>query len=272
MTYAQPPVEPTPATPPAPAKQRNTLGLIALALAVVGFIFACIPGALIVGWILLPIAFILSIVSFFMKGAKWPSITALILSIVGTIIGFIVFFAVAATSFDEAFTDDTTVVESSEGPVAEDDAAAEEEPATEAGTRENPYPLGTTVSSDEWEVTINSVTLAANDAVMGENQFNEAPEAGNEYILVNATMVYIGTDPDGGLPAFVNIEYVTATGETVEPTFAVAPDELDSMSTLYEGGTVTGNIAMQVPSEGIDTGVLAVRPGMLADTVFFAVT
>ena len=35
----------------------------AMIVAIVGFIFACIPGALIVGWILLPIAFVLSIVS-----------------------------------------------------------------------------------------------------------------------------------------------------------------------------------------------------------------
>jgi hypothetical protein len=31
-------------------------------VSVVGFVFACVPGALIVGWVLLPIAFILGIV------------------------------------------------------------------------------------------------------------------------------------------------------------------------------------------------------------------
>lgn len=39
-------------------------------IAIVGFIFACIPGALIVGWLLLPIAFILGIVAVFLKGGE----------------------------------------------------------------------------------------------------------------------------------------------------------------------------------------------------------
>src|SRR5690625_5883400 len=47
-------------TPPPP--QKNGIGLAALIVAIVGFLFACIPGALIIGWVLLPVAFILSIV------------------------------------------------------------------------------------------------------------------------------------------------------------------------------------------------------------------
>lgn len=57
-----------PGTATAPKKQKNTLGLVALIVAVVGFIFACIPGALIIGWVLLPIAFILAIVALVLKG------------------------------------------------------------------------------------------------------------------------------------------------------------------------------------------------------------
>ncbi|MFF1875766.1 DUF2510 domain-containing protein [Kitasatospora herbaricolor] len=53
-----PPAVPAQAVP-ATAPQRNVLGIVALAVAVLGFIFAAIPGALIVGWVLLPIAFIL---------------------------------------------------------------------------------------------------------------------------------------------------------------------------------------------------------------------
>jgi len=45
---------------PTPLKKgRNTVGIVALAMAVIGFIFACVPGALIVGWILLPTSFII---------------------------------------------------------------------------------------------------------------------------------------------------------------------------------------------------------------------
>ena len=276
----QPPLgQPGYAAPAQPAKakakkQLNVVGLIALIAAALGFIFACIPGALIVGWILLPIAFVLALVSLFLKDrAKWMGITALTVSIVGTIVGVSVFLAVVATSFDNAFgSGDTTVVEPS-GDAAVDNGAAEEEPAAEAGTRENPYPIGSVIESDDWRVVINSVTLAATDAVVAANQFNEPPTEGSEYIIVNYSATYIGDDPDGEMPAFVSIEYVTADGTTVNglDKFVVAPEPIDTMSTLYTDGTATGNVAFEVPTATAGQGVLAVRPGMLGDKVFVAV-
>lgn len=261
--------------PPTNAKKPlNVVGLVALIVAVLGFIFACIPGALIVGWILLPIAFVLAIISLFLSDkAKWMGLTALIVAVVGTIVGVIVFLSVVATSFDDAFgTGDTTVVESPEDASA-DEEAAEEEPAAEGGTRENPYPIGSVIESDDWRVVINSVTLAATDAVMAANEFNDAPAEGSEYILVNYSTTYIGDDPDGQIPAFVSIEYVTADGATVSAldSLVLPPDPIDSMSTLYTDGTATGNAAMAVPSATAGQGVLAVQPGMLGDKVFVAV-
>jgi Protein of unknown function (DUF2510) len=84
--------------PPGPAAESsrpNVVGIVALVLAGIGFIFACIPFVQVVGWVLLPIAFVLSIVALFLRGGKWPAITALILSIVGAIVGAMVFAAVA---------------------------------------------------------------------------------------------------------------------------------------------------------------------------------
>ena len=103
MTFDQPqgagspsatpvPSEPQASLSPAPTSKtpRNTLGLVALIIAVVGFIFACIPGALIVGWVLLPIAFILGLVSLFMKGrGKGLGLAAIILSVVGTVVAVV---------------------------------------------------------------------------------------------------------------------------------------------------------------------------------------
>lgn len=75
----------------------NTCGLTALIISVLGFAIACITGALIVGWVLLPVAFILANISFFARGkSKWMGVLALILSIVGTIVVAIVFAAVVA--------------------------------------------------------------------------------------------------------------------------------------------------------------------------------
>ncbi len=48
--------------------------------------FACISGALIIGWILLPVAFILGIVALTRKGKKTFGILTIVLSIVGGVL------------------------------------------------------------------------------------------------------------------------------------------------------------------------------------------
>ncbi len=255
-------------------KPTNVIGPIALITAALGFVFACIPGALIVGWVLLPIAFVLAVVSLFVKGKpKGMGIAALIVSIVGTIVGVVVFLSVVASSVDNAFgSGETKVVAPSDNAVV-DAGAAKETSADRAGTRSNPYPIGSVIESDDWRLVINSVTLAATDAVVAANQFNEAPAEGSEYILVNYSATYIGDDPDGQMPAFVSIDYVTVAGTTVNglAKMVVAPEPIDTTSMLYTNGTVTGNMAIEVPTDTAGQGVLAVRPGMLADKVFVAV-
>jgi hypothetical protein len=272
---SQQPQAPQPSFPPVQEKGgKNILGIIALAVAAVGFIFACIPGALIVGWILLPIGFILGIISLFLKGQKkWPGLVAIIASVVGTIVGVIVFFAVVAASFNNAFGGTESEVGTSEesSVVEEEDAAAEEEPAAEVGTRENPAPLGTPIESNDWTVVINSVNLDATEAVLAENDFQEAPADGTVYIGINYTVTYTGDDAEGQMPAMVGIEYVTAGGNTVDglDKILLGPEEIDTVTTLYNGASVTGSSYLEVPAP-VD-GVVAVRPGMIADKVFVAV-
>ena len=262
-------------------KSRNTLGLIALITAIVGAVFAVIPGAMIIGWILLPIAFVLAIISLFMKDQKrGQGIAALIVSIVGTVIGFLVFFVVMASSVDEAFNDDVQV----EAPVSNDDEAAEqdESPAEadeqndagttgEEGTRDNPLPLGSTIRSEDWEVTLNSVDLNATEAVLSENPLNDEPEEGNGYITANVTATYVGDDPAGETPAGVRVEYVSASGNSFDTTasMVIVPDSFNRSETLYEGASTTGNLGVEVPLEDIENGQILVSPSMFGDGVFF---
>lgn len=270
MTYSAPPAAYAAPQPPTAPKTRNVLGIIALAVAALGFVFACIPGALIVGWILLPIGFILGIVAVCLRGkVKWQAITAIIVSVVGTIVGFIVFFAVVAASFTNAFGDSGVDIDNGTAVVEEGDDSADEG-ASETGTRDNPAALGATIEGDEWTVVINSVELDAVDAVLEENDFNDKPDPGTTYIGINYTVTYTGDDADGQYPAMVGLEYVTGDGVTVDglDKLLIGPDELDTISPIYEGASVTGNRFIQVP-DPVD-GVLAVTPGMFSDKVFVA--
>lgn len=101
-----PPAAPATVSAPAPAKRKNIIGIIALVASIIGVIFACIPGALIVGWVLLPIAFVLGIVGLFLTGkARGTSIAAIVLSTVGTVVGVVVFFTVVSDAFKDSFND-----------------------------------------------------------------------------------------------------------------------------------------------------------------------
>jgi hypothetical protein len=91
---------------PSQSKSGNVVGLIAFIISIVGFVFACLPGAFVVGWVLLPVAFILAIVGLVLPNRRRSfALTGLIVSVVGTIVGIIVFFAVVATSFSSALGD-----------------------------------------------------------------------------------------------------------------------------------------------------------------------
>lgn len=251
-----------------PKRQKNVMGIVAFIIAVIGFIFGCIPGALIMGWILLPVAFLLAIISFFLKGGKGLSIAALILSVVGTIVAVLVFFFVVASSFDEAFSDDT----SAEAPAEETVGEGSDNSSGEKGSRENPFSIGTTVSSDAWDVTVTDVTLDGTAEVLAESEFNENPEAGKQYMMIDVDLTYTGDERDGEMP-MMTVEYVSAGGNTFDglEDMVVAPNALDTLENLYSGATTSGSIALQIPSDDADAGVLAVSPDMLADKVYVAV-
>lgn len=282
MSYPSQPYPPQGQAPmpvqqaPVPTKKgRNTVGIVALVMAVIGFIFACVPGALIVGWILLPVSFILGLVGLFQKGkASWPAITAVTVSVVGTIVGVVVFLAFLGGVIDDAVSS-TSAASASVAPdgTSSDADGSGSSVSSQGKTRENPYSLGTEISGKDWKVVINSVTFNANDAVAAANQFNDPPADGKEYVLINYTATYIGNDSSGESPAFVSVDYVTPDGVTIDGTdsIAIAPDAIDSLTTLYNGASVTGNIVRAVPVDRAQDGVLAVRPGLLADKVFVAV-
>lgn len=260
-----------PPTGPA-VKQKNTLGLVALIVAIVGFVFACIPGALIAGWILLPIAFVLSIVGLCLSGkSKGTSVAALIVSIVGTVVGVVVFFVVVGDAFDEAFggsdmsASAPTADSEAGGSGASDGGGRQSDSGDDPGSRENPYAVGQTVGNNNWQVTIGAPREAAAE-VASENQFNEVPDPGLEFWIVPVTAVYTGDDT--GDPTFeIGVKFVGSDNRTYDDSCGVIPDSLGDVGELYSGGTAQGNKCVTVPA-GAD-GLWAVTTGLVGDPVFF---
>jgi hypothetical protein len=150
-------------------------------------------------------------------------------------------------------------------------AALEEEPAdepeaeeaNEAGTRDNPLPVGTASNvGAEYELAVTSVNLDANEEVLAANEFNEPSEVGT-YVLVTIEGTFLGNETDEGNPGWdlgVVIVGNDAKQYRDSETFAVPPDPLVDSPTLEAGGTFAGNFVLSVPEDALDGASLFVEP------------
>lgn len=170
-----------PPSPESPKTKPGVLGIIALVVAAIGFVFACIPGALIVGWVLLPIAFILSIVALFLKGSKWPAITGLALAVVGTVVGFVVFFALMANAASNAFNEirDSVPGDDSPGVAEPAEPAAEDQPGA---------------ATSEYAVTIDGASQATdyegNPAIVVEFTFSNNSDDDANFLFATSVKAF----------------------------------------------------------------------------------
>lgn len=144
------------------------------------------------------------------------------------------------------------------------------------GTRANPAEPGvdTLTFSEQgdavWEVSLGAATLDAWPVVQAENQFNDPPQEGFQYVLLPVTATYRGDDT--GLPWIeIDVSFVAPDGRSFDRASAVVPDSLTDVAELYEGGTGTGNVLFEVPADQIDGATWAVKAGWFSDRAFFAV-
>ncbi len=265
MTYPNTgyPVPPSPLQPQTLAKQSNAVGMVALILSIIGFVFACIPGALVVGWVLLPAAFVLSIVGLCLSGkSKGTSIAAVIISVVGVIVGIVVFFTVVANAFHDAF--DKSDLGKSDMSAPLPTSAEQSADDNQVGSRSNPFPIGQLVSNKEWQVTLGAPREAW-ATIAAENQFNNPAESGMEYWVVPVSATYTG-DGTGNLVFDVTVKFVGSDNRTYDDSCGVIPKPLSDVGALYKGGSAQGNVCVAVPS-GAD-GLWTVSTGF-GDPVFF---
>lgn len=263
------PKTPTDTEPNTPNRDKNVVGVIALITSVIGFVFACIPGALIVGWILLPVAFILAIVGVALPGRrKGTSITALILSVVGTIVGVLVFTSAIFGAVDDAFNDSASAQDS--GSAQTDGSVSQEKPVDDEeaqGSRENPLAVGDEFSTEDWTISIDTPHEATSD-VLDENPFNDKPTDGFEYWIIPITATYTGDET--GEPMLITTAFVSSDSHTYDAansSCGVVPDPLDQAGELYPDATATGNVCLQVPAEA--DGLWSITADLLDDPVFF---
>lgn len=111
-------------TPTAP-RRISGLGIAALVVAVLGAVLACVPPIAVVGWIALGLGLVVAVVSLFLRGAKWPGITAVGVTVLGAVVaGSVALISLGIDSIVEA--DPVPTVTPGERPPSDDEGAAAE--------------------------------------------------------------------------------------------------------------------------------------------------
>jgi hypothetical protein len=168
----------------------------------------------------------------------------------------------AATDVTEEPADDEPA--GTDEPAATDDGHDNTEAAAGAlGTRDAPLELGTVIEMGEWTVAVTEVTLDATDAVMAENEFNDPPVEGRQFVLFRVEATYAGDD--SGDPwldfswAIVGSGGNTFGGASFDDYCGVIPDALDERGETFPGGSVEGNVCVSAASDQLEGGTILVE-------------
>lgn len=126
------------------------------------------------------------------------------------------------------------------------------DPSAPVGAYNNPYPVGTAQATEgDWTIQVDSVTPDGTQAVLDENSFNTAPEAGRQFFIATITATNTGTAPatfDGNF----RLRARGADGTTYTAfgdACGVTPNEWDEDIEVAPGQSLTGNLCWSVPSD-----------------------
>ena len=138
------------------------------------------------------------------------------------------------------------------------------------GTRSNPIPIGQYYNppTSPWELKVVSVDKDAWPEIEAESQFNDPPDSGNRFVLVNIEVRNTGSEAESFLADFLgatgpNIEYNSAISGC---KFNIIPNRFNNLSRISPGGSLQGNICFEV-SASDTTSLLIFGEGLLVFTV-----
>lgn len=145
------------------------------------------------------------------------------------------------------------------------------EPASEAGTRDNPIPLGQPAEVNDWTVTVLSVNENAADLVAAENEFNDPPIEGHQFVMVRVAVTHNGEEP-ASFWLDTSQGIVGSGGNSFTDRCGVIPEDLTDEGEMFQGATAEGNLCFSVEAAQLEGATLSVEESIALDSgrVFFA--
>lgn len=143
-----------------------------------------------------------------------------------------------------------------------EDSAAE---SSAVGKRSNPVSLGqaieipVTYSNEDWtenyegtiSLQINGITKgqAALDTLMAENQFNEAPPEGMEWVIFDVTLKLLDGNQDTPYTTFPPFDIISSSGsEIAQDAYASLDGNEFGYSDIFPGAEASGRVVKYAPT------------------------
>lgn len=167
---------------------------------------------------------------------------------------------------DTADAEDTTEADTETEDTTETEA---DTPSGDLGTRDNPLPIGTTITMGDWELSVTDVNLDAAEEIQAENEFNDPPADGRQFVMWEIEATYTGDD--SGEPwldfswGVVGSAGNTFDGGGMEDYCGVIPNDIMEAGETFPGGTVTGNVCYSVPSDQVDGSTIRIEESFSFD-------
>ena len=133
-----------------------------------------------------------------------------------------------------------------------------------AGKRSNPVPLGQAIeipveySNEDWtenyegtiSLQINGLSKgqAALDTLMAENQFNEAPPEGMEWVIFDVTMKFLDGNQDTPYTTSPAFDIISSSGsEIAQDIYGTLDGNSFGYTDLFPGAEVSGRVVKYAP-------------------------
>ncbi|WP_091226178.1 DUF2510 domain-containing protein [Microbacterium sp. 3J1] len=209
-----------PASPAAGAprvRKTSVLGVIGLAITAVGVILSCIPPVSVIGWVVLGIGLVASLVSIFLPGAKWPGISGMALGLLGAVLAVVVLLLTLGAPGGQESSDEPTPV-ASPGPRASEEPTPVPSPTPAEGTKMVTFAeleVGQCLPFIEWEEEVYELPTVPCDQ----------PHTDEVYLIFDA--------PDGEFPGDDQLQSIAS--ERCESAFGefVGVPYADSQLDMY---------------------------------------
>jgi len=143
----------------------------------------------------------------------------------------------------------------------------------EVGSRSDPVRLGDGQDlGDGWSLALIGVRHDAAEEIAAANMFNDPPESGRQFVLVDLIVAYNGLEDPRSIFLYVSFDAV-GQGNVGYNSFGcgVLPNDLDSSREVFSGGFVSGQICFDVDAGDADSLVLYASAGLFSgEDIFFS--